>query len=27
LTLRKKGHAITRSKDDTGSCYRIVEAG
>jgi len=24
--LRKKGHVITRSKDESGSCYRIVKA-
>jgi len=24
--LRKKGHVITRSKDEAGSCYRIVKA-
>jgi len=24
--LRKKGHGIIRSKDDAGSCYRVVKA-
>ena len=24
--LRKKGHVITRSKDEAGSCYRIMKA-
>jgi DNA-binding IclR family transcriptional regulator len=24
--LRKKGHAITRTKSDAGSCYRIIKA-
>jgi hypothetical protein len=24
--LRKKGHVITRNKDESGSCYRIVKA-